>query len=76
MFERMVSNFIKVSSPVLYKTLILDVAITMNMVYLRMKGRRLLHHLHALYATDVMFQKANRPGGNMMEARPYLSAKH
>lgn len=76
MFKKMVSNFIKVASPVLHETLTLDVAKTIILACLKMIEKRFLDHLHALYTTEVMFQQANGPCGNMMYARPYFSVKH
>lgn len=75
-FEKMLSNFFKVASLVIYKKLILDVAKAMKMAFLNIRRRKFLHHLRALYATDVMFQRANKLCGNIIEARPYFSAKH
>lgn len=75
MFEKIVSKFIQVASPVLFKTLILDVGKTLNVTSLKQK-KGVLHHPHALYATDVMFQQTDNPCGNTMETGPYFSAKH
>lgn len=48
-------SFIKAASLVLYKALILEVGKSMNMAYLKRKGKSFLHHSRALYAKDVKF---------------------
>lgn len=41
-----------------------------------MRERRFTHFTSALYALDVKFQQANRPGGTFLDAKRYFSGKH
>lgn len=76
MFKGMGTEYIKIVAPVLHKCFVLESSDTMNMSYVKENSKRFVHHPHALYPTDVMFQQSNRPCGNMIEAKPYASSKH
>lgn len=76
MFEEMISKFISVVAPVLIKKFVLELKDVTNMTHLKEHEERLNHHAHALYAADIIIQQTNRSSRNMMEARPYFSAKN
>lgn len=75
MFEKTVSYFIETAHPVIYKTLNLNVGKKMNTTNLKVRAKRFLHHLHAIYATGVMFRQTNLFYSNMKKARLSFSEK-
>jgi hypothetical protein len=75
-FIKTITSFVRVVHPKLVDDQISKRADDEKMHRLVTSGRAFVHYPCALYATDVTFQQANRPGGNMAEAMPYYSAKH
>lgn len=76
MFERMITRLIKEAAPILYRAFVTEVSDCMSMTFLKENCHRFAYHPCALYVTDTMFRQANRPCGNMFEARPYFTANH
>lgn len=65
-----------IASPVSYKCSVTEISIIMNVSYLKENDKTFMHYPHALYATDVMFQKPIRSYSSMMKAKPYFRAKN
>lgn len=72
----MVTKMIKGCSEVLYKLFVKNFEDEMGIKHLKDDGERFDKHPYARYATDVIFQQANRPVGKMREANPFYSANH
>lgn len=75
-FIKTITGFIQVISPKLCDDQIGKREDEEKIHRLVTSGRTFAHFPCVLYATDVTFQQANRPGGNMAEVMPYYSAKH
>ena len=75
-FQRLMKSFLLVVSPVVYEMQGSDRAGILTMKVLSSKGKQFKHHPHALYITDVTFQKRNRQSGNHQESKRYFSTKH
>ena len=76
-FQTMIVKFINIVSSYLYSKTV-SVYQEMNGWMKRSieSGTAFAHYPHALYATDVRFQMANRPSGNHQESKFYFSKKH
>lgn len=68
-------NFFTFASSVRYKTLILDFEKTKTMTYLKLSGKPFMYYLHALYATDILFQQNNEPCSSTEKVCFYLNTK-
>ncbi|GMF15240.1 unnamed protein product [Phytophthora lilii] len=75
-FIKTITYFCRVLAPNVYDDWVREKAEETKMRRLVTSGNTFRHFPCALYATDVTFQQANRPAGNMAEVIPYYSAKH
>lgn len=75
-FIKTVTGFLRAVVPKLFDDWVSEKADEEKMRMLATSGRTFVHFPCALYATDVTFQQANRPAGNMAEVLPFYSAKH
>ncbi len=74
--QRLFSRAVDILSPILYQDYVLDCFAKLSMTTLINKKAQFKNFPCALYATDVIFQQANRPSGNMLEGKHYFSGKH
>lgn len=74
--QRLFSRAVDILSPVLYKDCVVGHMTKLSMTNLISKRAQFKNFPCALYATDVIFQQANRPSGNMLEGKLYFSGKH
>ncbi|ETP32118.1 hypothetical protein F442_19125 [Phytophthora nicotianae P10297] len=75
-FIKTITSFCRVLAQRVYDEWVRGKAVETNMRWLVTSGNTFSHYPCALNATDVTFQQANRPAGNMTEVMPYYSAKH
>ncbi|KAG2987298.1 hypothetical protein PC121_g22100 [Phytophthora cactorum] len=75
-FIKTITGFIRAIAPSLYDDWVAEKTQEETMRMLVTLGNTFVYHPCALYATDVTFQQANRPAGNMDEALPFYSPKH
>ena len=74
-FEMLMMRFVNLVSLELYEVLVLEKAERWTMARLVEEKRTFCNFQYARYATDVTFQQANRPSGNVAEGK-YYSGKH
>ena len=75
-FERMMIAMLDIVSDFAYERYVVRMIDKYDIETLMDSSSQFQYYPFARYATDVTFQNANRPTGNMFEARPYYSAKH
>jgi hypothetical protein len=75
-FQKAVTGFAEVLAPFLYNKFVAAVSTKFSMRALVLSGNTFKYHQFARYTTDVTFQHANMPSGNMKERSGYYSAKH
>lgn len=75
-FERMVLRFITMLSPVIQDRFVAKAASEWDMDKLHEAEKTFTSFKCARYATDVTFQQALRPSGNIFEGKRYFSGKH
>lgn len=75
-FERMMTKFIDLLYESLYEALVKRNDSLFNFGELAQEGKNFRHFPFARYITDVTFQQANRPSGNMQEGKVFFSGKH
>ncbi|KAH9111855.1 hypothetical protein LEN26_002681 [Aphanomyces euteiches] len=71
-FERLITRMMDVVEPILTEKLIRQCTMTS----LRNAEKQFTNFPEAIYATDVKFQPAHRPGGSFMDVKRYFSGKH
>ena len=69
-------RFVNLFSLELYEVLVLEKAERWTMARLVEEKRSFCNFPYARCATDVTFQQANRPSGNVAEGKKYYSGKH
>jgi len=75
-FERIITKFLEMLYEEVNEKFVLDIADKWTMRRVLNCGVAFKTHKYARYATDVTFQQANRPSGNMEEGKRYYSGKH
>ena len=75
-FERLLMNFIRLTSEEFYRQFVFQTGEHRSMTVLEEKDKTFKNFKYALYATDVTFQHTNRPSGNHEESTKYYSGKH
>ena len=75
-FERLVTRFMDVIWEYMYEKFCLKNCKQYDMAVLIQDGTVFSAVPCAKYATDVIFQQANRPSGTMQEGKKYFSGKH
>ena len=73
-FERSIVKMIVTVEPLLYKAFVIDEQVRADMASL--EGNQFEYFSQALYATDVNFQQAGRPGTQWDVSKEYFSKKH
>lgn len=75
-FERLIMGFVLNVSEYIYKHFVVDNENEFRMAELMKNRQQFSHFKCARYATDVTFQMAFRPSGNIQEGKKYYSGKH
>ena len=75
-FQQLMKTLFLIVSPMMYERQVTDRAGAITMNSLSVKRKKLKYILYAMYATDVTFQKSNRPAENNQESKRYLSGNH
>lgn len=75
-FERLITHFITLTVPIFKRKMIDIVERKYTTTKLNERGIIFEKYPHARYATEVRFQKSNRPSGDMQESHPWYSGKH
>ena len=75
-FERTVMTMLNTICDYVYARFVKRKLQKYDLQTLNDSGKVFCHFTEARYSTDVTFQQANRPIGNMQEARSYFSGKH
>ncbi|ETI35397.1 hypothetical protein F443_18260 [Phytophthora nicotianae P1569] len=73
---KMVRRFMDAASPFLYEAFVESINDKWTLGKIVRSGHAFQNFPYARYATDVAFQQANKPAGNMNEIKPYYSGKH
>ncbi|ETM35522.1 hypothetical protein L914_17597, partial [Phytophthora nicotianae] len=75
-FQKMIRRFMDAVSPFLYGAFVESINDKWTLGKIVRSGHAFQNFPYARYATDVAFQQANKPAGNMNEINPYYSGKH
>lgn len=75
-FQRLIMSFVRATAEKFVQLLIEDWCDNLTMHRLSQRKESFINFPFARYATDVTFQPANRPIGNLSEGKYYFSGKH
>ncbi|KAG3205995.1 hypothetical protein PC128_g1016 [Phytophthora cactorum] len=75
-FQKMIKKYLIMIEPFLYGNFVLNEEKRWTMNQLMASGNTFTNFPSARYATNVTFQHADRPSGNINEVKKYFSGKH